>query len=136
MIDLQCIKKVDPELYQAYELELNRERQNIELIASENFASPAVLAAMGSHLTNKYAEGYPNARYYGGCECVDIAEELARNRAKELFGADHANVQPHCGANANTAVYLAFFETRRHHYGNEFVARRTLISRQSRQYQR
>lgn len=110
MIDLQCIKKVDPELYQAYELELNRERQNIELIASENFASPAVLAAMGSHLTNKYAEGYPNARYYGGCECVDIAEELARNRAKELFGADHANVQPHCGANANTAVYLAFLK--------------------------
>ncbi|HRX13442.1 MAG TPA: serine hydroxymethyltransferase [Eubacteriales bacterium] len=110
MIDLKTLKQCDPELYNAYELELTRQRQNIELIASENFASPAVLAAMGSHLTNKYAEGYPAARYYGGCEFVDIAENLARDRAKQLFGAEHANVQPHCGANANTAVYVAFLK--------------------------
>jgi len=110
MIDLKTLKQCDPELYEAYKLELTRQRQNIELIASENFASPAVLAAMGSHLTNKYAEGYPAARYYGGCEFVDIAENLARDRAKQLFGAEHANVQPHCGANANTAVYVAFLK--------------------------
>lgn len=110
MIDLKTLKQSDPELYKAYELELTRQRQNIELIASENFASPAVLAAMGSHLTNKYAEGYPAARYYGGCEFVDIAENLARDRAKQLFGAEYANVQPHCGANANTAVYVAFLK--------------------------
>ncbi|MDD4832729.1 MAG: serine hydroxymethyltransferase [Clostridia bacterium] len=109
-MDLKTLKQSDPELYEAYELELTRQRQNIELIASENFASPAVLAAMGSHLTNKYAEGYPAARYYGGCEFVDIAENLARDRAKQLFGAEHANVQPHCGANANTAVYVAFLK--------------------------
>ncbi len=110
MVDLRVLKEKDPQLYDAYKKELTRQRQNIELIASENFASPAVLAAMGSHLTNKYAEGYPRARYYGGCECVDIAEDLARDRAKELFNAEHANVQPHCGANANTAVYLAFLK--------------------------
>lgn len=110
MIDLKTLKQCDPEIYEAYMLELTRQRQNIELIASENFTSPAVLAAMGSHLTNKYAEGYPAGRYYGGCEFVDIAENLARDRAKELFGAEHANVQPHCGANANTAVYVAFLK--------------------------
>lgn len=110
MIDIRVLKEKDPALYDAYKKELLRQRQNIELIASENFASPAVLAAMGSHLTNKYAEGYPRARYYGGCEIVDIAEDLARDRAKQLFGAEHANVQPHCGANANTAVYLAFLK--------------------------
>lgn len=110
MIDLKTLAACDKELYEAYRLELKRQRQNIELIASENFASPAVLAAMGSHLTNKYAEGYPAGRYYGGCEFVDIAENLARDRAKALFGAEHANVQPHCGANANTAVYLAFLK--------------------------
>ena len=90
--------------------ELARQRRNIELIASENFVSPAVMAAMGSVLTNKYAEGYPGKRYYGGCECVDIVENLARDRAKEIFGADHANVQPHSGAQANMAVYFALIK--------------------------
>ena len=95
---------------EAIELELNRQRTHIELIASENFVSPAVMAAMGTCLTNKYAEGYPGKRYYGGCEYVDIVEELARKRACELFGADHANVQPHSGAQANTAVYFAMLK--------------------------
>jgi len=94
-------------LYSAMMQELARQRENIELIASENFVSESVLAAMGSHLTNKYAEGYPGKRYYGGCQCVDIVETLAIERAKELFGADHANVQPHSGAQANMAVYFA-----------------------------
>ena len=101
------ISKVDSELAQAIEKEVARQRGNIELIASENFVSEAVLEAVGSPLTNKYAEGYPGKRYYGGCECVDIAEDLARERAKKLFGCDHVNVQPHCGAAANTAVYFA-----------------------------
>jgi glycine hydroxymethyltransferase len=101
------IKKVDTDLANAMEKELERQRGNIELIASENIVSRAVLDAMGSILTNKYAEGYPSHRYYGGCECVDIVENLARDRAKELFGAEHANVQPHSGAQANTAVYFA-----------------------------
>ncbi len=104
------VKKVDPEIAEAMDKEINRQRNNIELIASENFVSKAVLAAMGSPLTNKYAEGYPGKRYYGGCECVDIAEDLARDRAKELFGAEHANVQPHSGANANLAVFFAALE--------------------------
>ena len=90
--------------------ELKRQRRNLELIASENIVSPAVLAAMGSVLTNKYAEGYPGKRYYGGCECVDVVEEIARQRACELFGAEHANVQPHSGAQANMAVYFAMLE--------------------------
>ncbi len=97
----------DPELFQAISDEVERQRAHIELIASENFVSPAVLEAMGSPLTNKYAEGYPAHRYYGGCQCVDVAENLARDRAKEIFGAEHANVQPHSGAQANTAVYFA-----------------------------
>jgi len=101
------LRKQDPELVKALGLELKRQRDNIELIASENIVSEAVLEAMGTVLTNKYAEGYPGKRYYGGCEHVDIAEDIARNRAKELFGADHANVQPHSGAQANMAVYLA-----------------------------
>ncbi|MBR4892820.1 MAG: serine hydroxymethyltransferase [Clostridia bacterium] len=101
------ISKVDPELALAISKEVARQRGNIELIASENFVSEAVLEAVGTPLTNKYAEGYPGKRYYGGCECVDIAEDLARERAKMLFGCDHANVQPHCGAAANTAVYFA-----------------------------
>ena len=101
------IKEVDLELADAMEKELARQQGNIELIASENIVSKAVLEAMGSILTNKYAEGYPSQRYYGGCECVDIAENLARERAKELFGAEHANVQPHSGAQANMAVYLS-----------------------------
>ena len=107
MIDLSCIKRTDPEIADAMEKELARQRGNLELIASENIVSPAVMAAMGSHLTNKYAEGYPGKRYYGGCEFVDVAEELARNRLKELFGCEHANVQPHSGAQANFAVYFA-----------------------------
>jgi glycine hydroxymethyltransferase len=104
------IKNVDPEIAEAVSKEVNRQRNNIELIASENFVSEAVLATMGSQLTNKYAEGYPGKRYYGGCECVDIAENLARDRAKQLFGADHANVQPHSGANANLAVFFAVLD--------------------------
>ena len=100
----------DPEVGQAMEKELARQRRNLELIASENIVSPAVMAAMGSVLTNKYAEGYPGKRYYGGCQCVDVVEEIARKRACQLFGADHANVQPHCGANANFAVYQALCE--------------------------
>ncbi len=104
------IKASDAELYGAMKKELERQRDHIELIASENFTSRAVLEAMGSHLTNKYAEGYPGARYYGGCEYVDIVEQLAIDRAKELFGAEHANVQPHSGSQANTAVYLALLK--------------------------
>ncbi len=106
--NMEFLKNADPELAEAVEKEFARQSRNIELIASENIVSPAVLAAAGTVLTNKYAEGYPGKRYYGGCECVDIAEEIARKRACELFGADHANVQPHSGANANFAVYTAF----------------------------
>ena len=110
MMDFRVIRAADPEVAQAMEAELARQRAHIELIASENFVSPAVLAAMGSHLTNKYAEGYPGKRYYGGCECVDVVENLARDRACQLFGAEHANVQPHSGAQANIAVYFALLE--------------------------
>lgn len=104
---MEQLRKSDPAVLEAMELELKRQRANIELIASENIVSEAVMEAMGSVLTNKYAEGYPGKRYYGGCEDVDIVENLARDRAKELFGADHVNVQPHSGAQANMAVYLA-----------------------------
>ena len=107
MIDLDTILSTDPEVAQAMQDELIRQREHIELIASENFVSPAVMAAMGSHLTNKYAEGYPGHRYYGGCQYIDIIENLAIERAKMLFGAEHANVQPHSGAQANMAVYFA-----------------------------
>ena len=100
----------DPEVGQAMEKELARQRRNLELIASENIVSPAVMAAMGSVLTNKYAEGYPGKRYYGGCQCVDIVEDIARDRACKLFGAEHANVQPHSGAQANLAVYFALLQ--------------------------
>ncbi len=110
MIDMSCIKNADPELYAAMADELARQRGNIELIASENIVSPAVMAAMGSHFTNKYAEGYPGKRYYGGCQFVDVAEDLARNRLKEIFGCDHCNVQPHSGAQANFAVYFAMLK--------------------------
>ena len=103
----KLVAQYDPEVADAMDLELGRQRRNIELIASENFVSPAVMAAMGSVLTNKYAEGYPGKRYYGGCEYVDIVENLAIERAKELFGADCANVQPHSGAQANMAAYSA-----------------------------
>ncbi|WP_195989222.1 serine hydroxymethyltransferase [Clostridium sp. D53t1_180928_C8] len=100
----------DKEICNLMEKELKRQREGIELIASENFASEAVMEAMGSHLTNKYAEGYPSKRYYGGCEIVDEVEEIARNRAKELFGAEHVNVQPHSGSQANMAVYFTILE--------------------------
>ncbi|MGI6175081.1 MAG: serine hydroxymethyltransferase [Christensenellales bacterium] len=107
MFEFESVQSVDPEVADALQLELNRQKTHLELIASENFVSKAVLEAVGSHLTNKYAEGYPAKRYYGGCEYVDIVESLAIERAKKLFGAEHANVQPHCGANANLAVYFA-----------------------------
>lgn len=111
MIDLKCIKQVDPELYESMLKELERQQHNIELIASENIVSEAVLAAAGTFLTNKYAEGYPSKRYYGGCEYVDIAEQLAIERAKELFGVKYANVQPHSGSNANFAAYYALLNS-------------------------
>lgn len=104
------VRSADPEVGEAMGLELQRQRRNIELIASENIVSPAVMAAMGSVLTNKYAEGYPGKRYYGGCVDVDVVENIARERAKKLFGADHANVQPHSGAQANLAVYFALLQ--------------------------
>lgn len=107
MIDLSTIKAVDEELYQSLKDELDRQQHNVELIASENIVSPAVLAAAGTHLTNKYAEGYPGRRYYGGCEYVDVTENIAIERAKQLFGANFANVQPHSGSNANLAVYYS-----------------------------
>ncbi|RYX92365.1 MAG: serine hydroxymethyltransferase [Comamonadaceae bacterium] len=104
------VEQTDPEIFAAIEAENKRQEQHIELIASENYASPAVMAAQGSQLTNKYAEGYPGRRYYGGCEYVDVAEQLAIDRIKQIFGADAANVQPHCGASANEAVFLAFLK--------------------------
>jgi len=109
-MNYQHVKAYDPELFAAISDEVERQRAHIELIASENFVSPAVMEAMGSPLTNKYAEGYPSKRYYGGCQYVDVAENLARERAKQLFGAEHANVQPHSGAQANTAVYFAMLQ--------------------------
>ena len=110
MIDFKTLKTADPELLESFELELTRQNENLELIASENIVTPAVMAAMGSHLTNKYAEGYPDKRYYGGCQYVDITENLAIERAKKLFGAKFANVQPHSGASANLAVFYAFLK--------------------------
>ncbi len=108
MLDsIEFLKAYDSDVAAAMGDELARQRRNLELIASENLVSPAVMAAMGSVLTNKYAEGYPGKRYYGGCQCVDVVEDIARQRACELFGAEHANVQPHSGAQANTAVYFA-----------------------------
>lgn len=110
MIDISLIEQSDPEVAEAMKLELARQQGNIELIASENFVSLAVMAAAGSHLTNKYAEGYPGHRYYGGCQFVDIAENLARDRLKELFGCEYCNVQPHSGAQANMAVFFAVLQ--------------------------
>lgn len=109
-MEMETIRQADPEIAQAIDAELERQRSHIELIASENFVSPAVMAAMGTCLTNKYAEGYPGKRYYGGCECVDVVENLARDRACQLFGAEHANVQPHSGAQANMAVYFSMLQ--------------------------
>jgi len=110
MRNIDYVKTYDPELGAAIEAEFDRQKRNIELIASENIVSETVMAAMGTILTNKYAEGYPGKRYYGGCECVDVVENIARERACKLFGADHANVQPHSGAQANMAVYFAFLK--------------------------
>ena len=110
MYSFEEVMKVDADVAKAMDLELGRQRKNIELIASENFVSKAVMAAMGSPLTNKYAEGYPGKRYYGGCECVDIVETLAIERAKELYGCTYANVQPHSGAQANMAVFFALLQ--------------------------
>ena len=107
MFSFDYVKAADPEVAAAMEGELGRQRNNLELIASENLVSEAVMAAMGSHLTNKYAEGYPAKRYYGGCQYVDVVENLAIERAKELFGCEYANVQPHSGAQANMAVFFA-----------------------------
>ena len=104
------IKKADSEIADAIQAEMERQNSHLELIASENWVSKAVMAAMGSPLTNKYAEGYPGKRYYGGCQCVDVVEDLARERAKKLFGCDYANVQPHSGAQANLAVFFAMLE--------------------------
>lgn len=109
-MDFKNLAKTDPQIMEIIQKEIDRQNKHIELIASENFVSEAVMEAMGSQLTNKYAEGYPGKRYYGGCEIVDIAEELAIERLKELFGADHANVQPHSGSNANLGVYFAFLK--------------------------
>ncbi len=111
MIDLKSIREADSELYESMVNELDRQRHNLELIASENIVSEAVLAAAGTFYTNKYAEGYPSKRYYGGCQYVDVAENLAIERAKKLFGVKHANVQPHCGSNANFAVYYALMQS-------------------------
>ncbi|MDG1172932.1 MAG: serine hydroxymethyltransferase, partial [Opitutales bacterium] len=109
-LDARSLSEIDPQIHQAIEQERQRQQSHIELIASENFTLPAIIEATGSILTNKYAEGYPAKRYYGGCEHVDVAESLAIERAKRLFGADHANVQPHSGSQANTAVYFAMLQ--------------------------
>src|SRR4030066_1473736 len=106
----ESLKSVDPEVYEAIQKEIERERRNIVLIASENYASPSVLEVQGSVFTNKYAEGYPGRRYYGGCEYADIVESLAIERAKKLFGAEHVNVQPHSGTQANMAVFFSFLK--------------------------
>src|SRR5512136_3478554 len=110
MMPKQRLSEADPEIAQLVREETRRQAEGLELIASENFVSPAVLEAVGSPLTNKYAEGYPGKRYYGGCEFVDVAENLARDRVKKLFGAEYANVQPHSGSQANMAVYFSFLK--------------------------
>ena len=123
------LAEVDPEVAAALRGELSRQRDTLEMIASENFVPRAVLECQGSVLTNKYAEGYPGRRYYGGCEWVDVSEQLAIDRAKELFGAEHANVQPHSGAQANTAVYHALLAARRHDHGALARPRRPPLAR-------
>jgi len=107
---MKNLKNRDPEIYKAIKNEINRQDTKLELIASENFVSMAVLEALGSVMTNKYAEGYPGKRYYGGCEFVDVAENIARDRAKKLFSVEYANVQPHSGSQANMAVYFSFLK--------------------------
>ncbi len=122
MFAFEEVSTFDPELAEAMSQELARQRRNIELIASENLVSRAVMAAMGSHLTNKYAEGYPGKRYYGGCEYVDVVENLAIDRAKRLFGCEYANVQPHSGAQANLAVYFAMCKP-----GDTIIDRKSVV---------
>ena len=129
---MEFLSQYDPEVGATIEKEYHREQRNIELIASENIVSPAVMMAMGTCLTNKYAEGYPGKRYYGGCYCVDETEEIARQRACKLFGAEHANVQPHSGASAN----LAAFKAMRHLHGYEPRPRRPPVPRQPGQHLR
>ena len=133
-MDYRHVMETDPELFKAIADEVERQREHIELIASENFVSPAVMEAMGSPLTNKYAEGYPGKRYYGGCQYVDVAENLARDRAKLLFGAEHANVQPHSGAQANTGRLFCHAQPRRYGAGHESVPRRPPDPWQPRQH--
>ena len=128
MYSFEEVVKADPELAKAMELETNRQNDHIELIASENFVSKAVMAAMGSTCTNKYAEGYPGKRYYGGCQYVDMIEDLARERAKKLFGCTYVNVQPHSGAQANMAVFFALCETGRDGNGYEPRSRWTFVT--------
>jgi len=123
MPSFENIKRTDKKVYDAIIKELERQRNKIELIASENFVSDSILEAAGCYMTNKYAEGYPGHRYYGGCECVDIVEDLARDRLKEIFGAEHANVQPHSGSGANMAVYMSVLEP------DDTVLRHGLITR-------
>ncbi len=118
MPNVRSLSAADPEIHQAIARERERQNEGLELIASENFVSRAVLEAAGSVLTNKYAEGYPGKRYYGGCEFVDVAERLAIERAKALFGAEHVNVQPHSGTSANMAVYFAMLQAGRHADGH------------------
>ena len=124
MVDPRSLQAVDPEIFDAIAGERARQNAGLELIASENFVSRAVLEATGSVMTNKYAEGYPGRRYYGGCEFVDVAERLAIERAKALFGAEHVNVQPHSGTTANTAVYFAMLRPGRQADGDGPVGRR------------
>ena len=111
---MNILQQQDPDVYAAIAAEEHRQQDGLEMIASENYTSPAVMQAVGSVLTNKYAEGYPGRRYYGGCEHVDVVENLARDRAKQLFGAEHANVQPHSGSQANQAVYVTLLRAGRH----------------------
>lgn len=125
MYSIEEIRKTDSEIASAIEAEIARQNSHIELIASENWVSKAVMAAMGSPFTNKYAEGYPGKRYYGGCECVDVAENLAIERAKQLFGCEYVNVQPHSGAQANMAVFFAVLKPGGYFYGYEPFRRRT-----------
>src|SRR5271156_3158065 len=114
---MSALSQTDPDIWQAIQQEKVRQKDGLELIASENYTSAAVLEAAGTVLTNKYAEGYPGRRYYGGCEYVDVIETLARDRAKQLFGAEHANVQPHAGSQANMAVYMSILQP-----GDTFLA--------------
>ena len=133
MVDevMKFITEADPEVGEAIEAEAARQRRNLELIASENIVSEPVMMAMGSVLTNKYAEGYPGKRYYGGCQCVDVVESIAIERAKKLFGCDYANVQPHSGAQANMAVFIAMLKPGDTVMGHEPGSRRTSDTRKS-----